>query len=242
MDVLTVDGKKYPFDSALTNKPAWEVTINGEFIEDVDTLSVINHQMGIGFLYGASPAGPYNQGRIVNRGGSVIVPTVMVDDFIYFLAIRQGRPLVGEEPILEFPRGQSLRGEESLETARREFLEEMGAAIPAGGLTYLGQGNPDTSLIHGANVHAWWLKLPSDIVEFDEYHEPQLRKELYANAESKLMENILHAELVREDEFQSPSMMTSWAMGLVFRKLWLEEDGVILNHPLSSRPFEHDGN
>lgn len=218
MAQVRIDGNAYELNPALDNKPGWEVTLNGDVVEGVETLTAINHAMGIGFLYGASPAGPYNQGRLVNRGGAVIVPTIEVDGDLYFLALSQVRPLLDDEPILEFPRGQALADEASVDTARRELLEETGLNLNSDVLTYLGRGNPDSALMHGANVHCWWLRLPAEFIVFEE-NIPCLRSDLEGNSESKLFENIRKAQLVREDEFSSPSMMTAWAMGLVLQRL-----------------------
>lgn len=215
---IQIDGNVFPLDPALADKPGWDIEINGEPVEHVETLTAINHQMGIGFLYGASPAGPYNQGRIVNRGGAVIVPTVKVSDDLYFLALSQVRPLLASEPIFEFPRGQAIVDEAAIETARRELLEETGLALAVDDLIYLGRGNPDSALVHGANVHCWWLRLPAEFILL-QHGVPRLREDLGGNSESRLLENIKKAQLVREDEFTSPSILTAWAMGLVLQRL-----------------------
>jgi len=215
---IKIDETDYPLSPALADKPAWEVTINGDLVQDVQTLTAINRQMGIGFLYGASPAGPYNQGRMVNRGGAVIVPTVEDKSCLYFLALSQVRPLVGQDAILEFPRGQALANEAAIETARRELLEETGLDLPEDALTYLGRGNPDSALIHGANVHCWWLQLPAEFVVVKN-GVPSLREDLQGNPQSRLWENIRKSLLIREEEFSSPSMMTSWALGLVLQRV-----------------------
>lgn len=216
---INIDGKEYPLDPVLADKPLWEITLNGNPVGGVETLTAVNRQMGIGFLYGRSPAGPYNQGRLVNRGGAVIVPTVEVNGgTIYFLALQQVRLLIGPEPILEFPRGQALADEAAVETARRELLEETGLDMAEDALTYLGRGNPDSALIHGANVHCWWLRLPANYIVI-ENGIPRLRDGVKANPHSKLWENIRKSTFVCEDEFSSPSMMTSWAMGLVLQRI-----------------------
>lgn len=216
--MVTIDGKQYPLESVITEKPVWEGTLNGQDItEQIETLTLINRDMGIGFLYGRSPAGAYNQGRLVNRGGAVIAPTVTINGTLYFLVLKQRRPLVGSDPIYEFPRGQALLDEDATVTAARELLEETGMDIPAENLVYLGKGNPDTALIHGANVHCWWLQIPTEFFTLNTGY-PRLVG-VFSNAESKLAENILHAEIVSEDEFESVSMMTSWAAGLVLKQI-----------------------
>lgn len=225
MNNVVIDSKSYQLDPVDHTKPGWDVTINGEPVKDVDTLSVVNHAMGIGFLYGKSPAGPYNQGRLVNRGGAIIVPTFEVDGEMYFLALEQVRPLVDSKPILEFPRGQALSGEKSVDTARRELLEETGLPLDEENLVYLGNGNPDSALVHEANVHVWWLRLPYEFVGFDEDDRPVLADDFEANSESKLIESIRKAVFVEAADFQSVSQMTSNAAGLVFQKLFLEERG-----------------
>jgi 8-oxo-dGTP pyrophosphatase MutT (NUDIX family) len=233
MEYVEIDGQSYELESVLPPKVTdagklvdtrWKITVNGtDFTDEVDTLAVVNHGMGLGFLYGKSPAGPYNQGRLVNRGGAVIVPTVKVDGEVYFLALEQVRPFVGPEPILEFPRGQALSGEKTVDTAARELLEETGLPLDEDSLVHLGNGNPDSALVHGANVHTWWLQLPEEFVNFDENGMPVLRPDLEANPESKLIESIKKAVFVEASDFESESHMTSNAAGLVFRELYLAE-------------------
>lgn len=224
MTDIVIDGQSYELERVNHIKPEWEVTLNGKPVDNVDTLTVINHDMGIGFLYGKSPAGPYNQGRLVNRGGSVIVVTVQSGPYkkLYMLALEQVRPLVGQAPILEFPRGQANINEKSIDTAKRELLEETGLPLDEGDLMYLGNGNPDTALIHGTNVHTWWLQLPSWYFDLDENGTPRLRSDIEANPESKLIESIKKAVFVPATEFKSPSQLTSNAAGLVFQQLYIE--------------------
>lgn len=215
---VRIDNTDYPLDEVDQTRSVWEIAINGVSVEKVESLTAINREMGIGFLYGKSPAGAYNQGRLVNRGGAVIVPTIDVNDVLHFLALSQVRPLVGSQPILEFPRGQAIMDESAIKTAGRELLEETGIGIPEDHLTYLGSGNPDSAIVHGANVHAWWLRLPADFVLMDG-DLPRLKPNLIGNASSRLFENIKNAILVPEYDFTSPSMMTTWAMGLVLQRI-----------------------
>jgi 8-oxo-dGTP pyrophosphatase MutT (NUDIX family) len=223
---VIIDGIEYPLDPVLPPQGGkdtrWEIILNGQGVtDDVDNITVINRAMGIGFIYGASPVGPYNQGRIVNRGGAVIAPTVEVNGVLYFLALVQNRPLVGSEPIFEFPRGQAIFGENTVDTAQRELLEETGLPLNLENLLYLGNGNPDSALFHGANIHSWWLKLPENFVVIQEDGTPTLRPDIEANPESKLIESIRNAVFVPATQFKSPSMMTTNVAGLVFQQYFI---------------------
>ena len=235
---LTIDGKTFSFDPADPNLPSWTPVLD----DNGEVTGFRNDGLGMTFVHVKSPAGPYNQGVFYNRGGSVIVPTVQIEDETYFLVLRQLRPLVSNEPIMEFPRGQGLKDEANYETARREMVEETGLDIPVQSLIHLGNANPDTALIMGANVHAWWLRLPEYFIEFDEFGYPQIRSDIQGNENSRLLENIRMTELVTEEEFTTPSMISSWAFGLVLRKLREEEeafDSVRIGKRIR-RPYELD--
>ena len=216
---FSIDGKSFEFEDEDRSLPHWY-----EMRDDHDHfVGFRNEPLGMAVVYCKSPAGPYNQVVFYNRGGSVIVPTVFIDGKLYFVALMQNRPLVSEKPILEAPRGQAFIGEMSIDTAKRELLEETGLQVDEERFVYLGAGNPDTALTLGANVHAWWLRLPSEFVVCDSHGKPEgLRPDLQTNSESRFMESIRKSVLVPPEDFESPSMMTMWAAGLVFKKLWCE--------------------
>lgn len=215
---LQIDGQVFVFEDEDRNLPHWQ-----EMRDSHDhVVGFKNEFMGMAVVYCKSPAGSYNQVVFYNRGGSVIVPTVEHNGELYFLALVQKRPLVQEDPIFEFPRGQALLGEKSVDTARRELLEESGLQVDEGDLIHLGRANPDSALVMGANVHAWWLRLSAAHVQEGRYGQPQLRPDFVANPESKLAENIRKAVLVPAEEFDSESMMTDWAAGKIYKRLWLE--------------------
>lgn len=221
MSSFLIDSKPYELDPADPALPSWEVEVNGQLLdaETIKTVTVVNRKMGMGFLYGKSPAGPYNQGRFVNRGGAVIIPTLVNKNWdFHFLALKQVRPLYGPDPILEFPRGQANPGESTIDTARRELIEETGLPISEQDLTYLGVGNPDTAVTHGANVHAWRLNIPLELVD-DSGKTPKLRA-FHADTESRLVEQIRGAIFIPAGQFSSPSMMSQWAAGLVFQQMY----------------------
>lgn len=220
MKTFPLDGVEYPLEPVTIENPGWKVFVNGKAVENVQTLVVVNENFGAAGIYGMSPTGrPYDQLSLINRGGAVIVVTAEIGNDLYFLALRQHRPHAGPEAILEFPRGQAIAGEKAITTARRELLEETGLPISSKSLTYLGAANPDTSFIFGANVHCWWLRLPSEFIATGSDGQPGLRPDLVPDSPSRLLESIMGADLVHEHDFASPSMLTAWAMGLVLQRI-----------------------
>jgi len=249
---ITIDGIEYDLQPVDPDAPNWEVQLNGKVITDrVQTLALINRAMGIGYLYGMNPGAPmkdpsdpnnakrrYGMAQGVNRGGPVIVPTLEFEGRLYFLALRQGRPLVSPEKILEFPRGQAKANENAIASAQRELIEETGLPVSIDDLIYLGRGNPDTALFHGANVHCWWLRLPQEYFVVTN-GKPSLRPGFEGDNESKFIENIKEAEVVAEGDMHSLGIFTMWAMGLVLQRLRQMEQGISVNAGGVIPPYSH---
>ncbi|OGD94983.1 hypothetical protein A3F02_03735 [Candidatus Curtissbacteria bacterium RIFCSPHIGHO2_12_FULL_38_9b] len=104
----------------------WKVELNGEVVDEVSSIRLIQERMGVYAEYGKTPGGWDGLAlEEVGGGGSVTVPYLNIDDEIYIGVVEENRPNAGGM-VLNVPRGFMDPGETHFQTAKRELTEETG--------------------------------------------------------------------------------------------------------------------
>lgn len=104
----------------------WRVELNGEIVEQVSSVRLIQERMGIDVEYGKTPGGWDGLAlEEVGGGGSVTVPYLNLDGEIYIGVVEENRPYAGGA-VLNVPRGFMDPSENHFQTAKRELTEETG--------------------------------------------------------------------------------------------------------------------
>ena len=122
----TIPLKPIPEDQQ--GKRGWSVYINGELVEDVSELRIVNERYGEVY-YGS--AGAYDSWCFmeIGGGGSVTVAYFVYQNRLYVGMVEQNRANQGGF-VKNVTRGFLDPGEKHMETAIREFTEEMGYVDP----------------------------------------------------------------------------------------------------------------
>lgn len=107
-------------------KRGWKLTVNGTEVPGVSSAKLTQEKMNIVVEYGKTPEG-YDGITIeeAGGGGSVIIPSVVIDGQLYIGVVEENRPKAGGKQF-NVPRGFLDPGETHFAAAKRELAEESG--------------------------------------------------------------------------------------------------------------------
>jgi hypothetical protein len=113
-------------NEAAQAKRGWTLELNGEKVETVSSLKLINTRFGI-LEYGLTPQG-YDVWSFHENGGggSVILPYSKIGNEIFIGVVEQFRQNQGARKVLNAPRGFLAAGENHFGTAVSELEQEAG--------------------------------------------------------------------------------------------------------------------
>lgn len=187
-------------------KQGWELMVNGEKIEGVSEVKLINSSIGMSVEYGQRPEG-YDGFVIRERGGAVTLPYMISDGQIYVGLVSEYRPTMGEEQTLNAPRGMADLGDKSHdETARRELQEETGYKAEKDKLAKLATGlNANSALFDNsrdeqAGVSIYALRVEPDELEISHDDEGnvfyQFPQSVMGSAQNRTTEQIFGSKFI----------------------------------------------
>lgn len=159
-------------------KRSWTVILNGEVIDDVESL-VIEHPNFGSVRYGLRPEGydgwlAYQPGG----GGSVAMPYLIKDRRLYVGVVEEKREPAGGI-VLNVPRGYIDPGETHLQAAVRETSEETGFNAASRMVAISAGTNIDNSIFvakDGDGVHYFAFEVFEEEVEYNgSYNVPTFK-------------------------------------------------------------------
>lgn len=115
------------------------------------------------------PNGAQGQHWLVQSGtgrGAVVIARAVFRGIPRIALVRQHRFPI-DRVTMELPRGGTEPGESTVETAKREFLEEIGVTVDPGRLRKLGTIHPDTG-IQATEVDVYWAGYTGAAVDWQE--------------------------------------------------------------------------
>ncbi|OGZ58557.1 MAG: hypothetical protein A3B96_04305 [Candidatus Spechtbacteria bacterium RIFCSPHIGHO2_02_FULL_43_15b] len=108
----------------------WVVELNGQIIKKVNHLRLFHPRIQYEYQFGMRNEGYCGViSHAYGGGGSIILPWIIIERQLFVCVVRQYRPTIREENVLNAPMGRLDFGEEHLETAIRELREETGFTV-----------------------------------------------------------------------------------------------------------------
>ncbi len=184
----------------------WALLVNGEVVPSVSLMQLVHEKFGT-LTYGKSPGGNYDQWGFheVGGGGSVIVPFVRSRKFYCDLmvgVVQQKRPFQNNsQPVLNLPRGFMDPKETHLESAVREYREEVRVESVARVVLLEGEpANPNSTFLEtwgeGEGIRFYAIELMDDeVVMHPESQVFSISGELVKPV-SKSAEGIMKSEFI----------------------------------------------
>jgi 8-oxo-dGTP pyrophosphatase MutT (NUDIX family) len=225
---------------------SWDVLVNGEKINGVESVSLINDALNMSVDYGMRPEG-YDGFVIRELGGAVTLPwTIDEAGQIYVGLVDEYRPTMGEEHSLNAPRGMANKGENHGETARRELQEETGKDIGSRAVEMANNLNANSSLFDNSReenkgVSIYSVQLSSDELELGHSDTGELfyqfPHDVRNGAENSVVEKIYGTRFVHLNEaFNSKDMFTVTAVGLLVRELLQNGNYIVPQRSMAENP------